>query len=123
MPLIIRREEEIQLLSHNGMGSPRLKHILGASIIVLILLFFLRTPVGLLFQSRTPFALSRDDIAPTNSTSLPQLIPKIIHQVYNIWSDGPIPEDWRLHRQSCIDLHPNYQFKVCPSCHTHGSSD
>lgn len=39
----------------------------------------------------------------------PQLIPKIIHQTY---INDSIPEHWKGPQQSCIDLHPDYEYKV-----------
>jgi hypothetical protein len=41
----------------------------------------------------------------------PQIIPKIIHQTYK---NETIPEVWVEAQQSCIDLHPDYEYIVRP---------
>ncbi|KAL6945093.1 hypothetical protein ACO0QE_002538 [Hanseniaspora vineae] len=38
-----------------------------------------------------------------------QLIPKIIHQTYKT---NDIPEHWKAGQQACIDLHPDYEYKL-----------
>lgn len=37
-------------------------------------------------------------------------VPKIIHQTY---INESIPEQWQASQKSCIDLHPDYEYKVC----------
>jgi hypothetical protein len=39
----------------------------------------------------------------------PALIPKIIHQTY---INDTIPKQWQEGQQTCIDLHPDYEYKV-----------
>lgn len=39
----------------------------------------------------------------------PPVIPKIIHQTYK---NETIPEVWREAHQSCLDLHPDYEYKL-----------
>ena len=36
-------------------------------------------------------------------------VPKIIHQT---WKDNNVPQKWQAARQSCIDLHPDYEYKL-----------
>ena len=36
-------------------------------------------------------------------------VPKVIHQT---WKDADIPQKWQKARQSCIDLHPDYEYKL-----------
>ena len=36
-------------------------------------------------------------------------VPKIIHQT---WKDSNVPLKWQAARQSCIDLHPDYEYKL-----------
>lgn len=38
-----------------------------------------------------------------------QLIPKLIHQTYK---DEAVPEQWRVSQQSCLNLHPDYNYTV-----------
>jgi hypothetical protein len=57
-------------------------------------------------------AISRAELPAPNSGSIndrPQLIPKIIHQTY---VNSSIPAHWKGPQQSCIDLHPDYEYKV-----------
>ena len=56
--------------------------------------------------------ISRAELPAPNSGAIierPQLIPKIIHQTY---INESIPEHWKGPQQSCIDLHPDYEYKV-----------
>ena len=42
------------------------------------------------------------------NSSLPQLIPKIIHQTY---VNASVPKRWRKAQETCIVLHPDYEYK------------
>lgn len=45
----------------------------------------------------------------------PQLIPKIIHQVFHNWrqpGNNTLPTDWQEVRQTCIDLNPDFDVKL-----------
>lgn len=45
----------------------------------------------------------------------PQLIPKIIHQVFHNWrqpGNNTLPADWQEVRQTCIDLNPDFEIKL-----------
>lgn len=45
----------------------------------------------------------------------PQLIPKIIHQVFHNWKDAgneTLPADWAEVRQTCVDLNPDFEIKL-----------
>lgn len=52
-----------------------------------------------------------------NDTTRPQLMPKIIHQVYHNWrqpgNDSLLPADWAEVRQTCLDWNPDFEVKVC----------
>lgn len=57
-------------------------------------------------------AILRAELPAPNSGAIserPQLIPKIIHQTY---INDSIPEHWKGPQQSCIDMHPDYEYKV-----------
>jgi len=57
-------------------------------------------------------AISRAELPAPNSDAIserPQLIPKIIHQTY---VNESIPDHWKLPQQTCLDLHPDYEYKV-----------
>jgi inositol phosphorylceramide mannosyltransferase catalytic subunit len=66
----------------------------------------------LLFIDGSADAISRAELPGPNS-NVPehreQLIPKIIHQTY---INESIPERWNVARQSCLDLHEDYEYKV-----------
>lgn len=56
--------------------------------------------------------ISRAELPAPNSNKIderPQLIPKIIHQTY---INESIPLHWQEAQQSCIDMHPDYEYKV-----------
>lgn len=82
---------------------------------VLILGFLVRsvfTLLTLLVEDASADAIHRSDIPSPNSSLLesrPQIIPKIIHQTY---INESIPEHWIEPQQSCINLHPDYEYKV-----------
>lgn len=46
----------------------------------------------------------------------PQLIPKILHQVFHNWkdpgNDKKLPADWERVRQTCIDKNPDWEYRV-----------
>lgn len=69
--------------------------------------------LALLFDDVSADAIRPYDIPAPNSDLIelrPQLIPKIIHQT---WKNETIPSKWAEPQQSCIDLHPDYEYKVC----------
>lgn len=82
---------------------------------VLILSFLVRsvfTLLTLLVEDASADAIHRSDIPSPNSSLIetrPQLIPKIIHQTY---INESIPDRWIEPQRSCIDLHPDYEYKV-----------
>lgn len=62
--------------------------------------------------------ISRAELPAPNSESVAgraQIIPKIIHQTYKSCApsgNDSIPSVWREAQQSCINLHPDYEYKV-----------
>jgi len=45
------------------------------------------------------------------------VIPKILHQVFHNWSDPEsttiaLPEDWERARKSCLDLNPDWEYRL-----------
>lgn len=77
----------------------------------LIIAFLVRsvfTLLTLLVEDASQDAIHRDDI-PESIDGLPQLIPKIIHQTY---INESIPPQWVEPQQSCINLHPDYEYMV-----------
>ncbi|KAJ9301365.1 CAZyme family GT32 [Paecilomyces variotii] len=80
---------------------------------VLIITFLVRsvfTLLSLLVEDAAADAIHRSDIPSPNSSLIetrPQIIPKIIHQTYK---NESIPLHWQEAQQSCIDLHPDYEY-------------
>jgi mannosyltransferase OCH1-like enzyme len=70
------------------------------------------TLLGLLVFDGHEDAISRAELPAPNSDAIserPQLIPKIIHQTY---VNESIPDHWKQPQQTCLDLHPDYEYKV-----------
>lgn len=70
------------------------------------------TLISLLFEKGANDAIHLDELPDLDGLpedTRPQLIPKIIHQTYK---NNTIPEQWKQGQQSCIDLHPDYEYKV-----------
>lgn len=82
---------------------------------VLIIAFLVRnvfTLLTLLIEDASQDAIHRADISSGDSPLLetrPQVIPKIIHQTY---INESIPPQWVEPQQSCINLHPDYEYMV-----------
>jgi inositol phosphorylceramide mannosyltransferase catalytic subunit len=69
------------------------------------------TLLSLLVEDAATDVIHPSEIPAINSSlnsSLPQLIPKIIHQTY---INASIPERWRPAQESCLELHPDYEYK------------
>lgn len=85
-----------------------------ANFIVLgIILNSVTTLITLLFEDCSADAIAPHEIPALDTKwdeSRPSYIPKIIHQT---WQNESIPEKWQAAQQSCIDLHGDYEYKVC----------
>jgi mannosyltransferase OCH1-like enzyme len=85
----------------------------GVTIFLLVTVVVLGFAVhGLLVASGREDAILRGELPAPNSSAInekPQLIPKIIHQTY---INESIPQHWKGPQQSCLDLHPDYEYKV-----------
>lgn len=68
--------------------------------------------ISLLFVDGHEDAISRAELPAPKSGAIserPQLIPKIIHQTY---INESLPAHWIAPQKSCLDLHPDYEYKV-----------
>ncbi|KEF61679.1 uncharacterized protein A1O9_03247 [Exophiala aquamarina CBS 119918] len=86
--------------------------LLIAIIILTFLLHSVSTLISLLFEDASADAIHRSELPAPNTTLLegrPQLIPKILHQTYK---NESIPERWQAAQQSCLDLHPDYEYMM-----------
>lgn len=80
--------------------------------IIAFLVYQVSTLLTLLVEDASADAIHSVEVPAPNSptiANMPQLIPKIIHQTY---INESIPEIWREARQSCIELHEDYEYKV-----------
>ncbi|EKG09054.1 hypothetical protein MPH_13964 [Macrophomina phaseolina MS6] len=73
--------------------------ILLYALLAVGLLQLVKKPLALLLQPTTNF----ETVFISNSN-----IPKIIHQTY---ANTSIPDHWKPAQQSCLDLHPDYEYK------------
>ncbi|KAF2114913.1 nucleotide-diphospho-sugar transferase [Lophiotrema nucula] len=70
------------------------------------------TLLMLLFTDGQLDAILKAELPAPNSVAInerPQLIPKIIHQTY---VNDSIPTHWLGPQKSCLDLHPDYEYKL-----------
>lgn len=70
------------------------------------------TLLSLLVVDGSEDAISRAELPAPNSVAIserPRLIPKIIHQTY---VNDSIPAHWKGPQRSCLDLHPDYEYKL-----------
>ena len=91
----------------------------GATIFVVVTVLVLGfavhsvwTLLGLLVATGRKDAILRGELPAPNSGTIndrPQLIPKIIHQTY---INASIPAVWQEPQQTCLDLHPDYEYKL-----------
>ncbi|PGH03134.1 hypothetical protein AJ80_08729 [Polytolypa hystricis UAMH7299] len=80
--------------------------------IITFLVHSVFTLLTLLFEDASADAISNLELPAPNSSSIigmDQHIPKIIHQTYK---NESIPAIWQGAQQSCIDLHPDYEYKL-----------
>jgi mannosyltransferase OCH1-like enzyme len=88
-------------------------------IFVLLILGFLATRLVAfiqLFFEHSGIAITQDEIAAAHHATTPdprpQLIPKILHQVFHDWRNESMPPDWNDVRHTCIDLNKDWEYKV-----------
>ncbi|MCJ1439458.1 hypothetical protein MMC27_008852 [Xylographa pallens] len=88
--------------------------------VVLVQLFLISRLVAFiqLFFEHSGIAITQNEIAeahPAGSEdSRPQLIPKIIHQVFHDWKfhNQTMPSDWDEVRQTCINSNRDWEYKL-----------
>ncbi|KAK6506980.1 hypothetical protein TWF481_005437 [Arthrobotrys musiformis] len=70
------------------------------------------TLISLLFEDVSQDLIPREeiDLNPAEEYSKrPALVPKIIHQTYKT---AEIPDRWKAPQKLCLDLHPDYEYKL-----------
>lgn len=86
--------------------------LLAGLLLISFLVRSVSTLLSLLLEDASADAIHRAELPSPNSSMIehrPQIIPKIIHQTYK---NETIPEIWKDAQQSCIDLHPDYEYIV-----------
>lgn len=84
-------------------------------LILILLVRSVSTLLSLLVEDAAADAIHRAELPSPNSSLIeqhPQIIPKVIHQTYK---NETVPKVWVDAQQSCIDLHPDYEYIVRPS--------
>jgi len=102
------------ILSNIMLFIHRIIFLLISIIILLIWLSTTHLPVllSILLEGPPGDAIRRTEVpleGPALDRNQTFLIPKIIHQTY---ANSSIPKTWAEAQQSCIDLHPDYEYKV-----------
>jgi hypothetical protein len=84
--------------------------------VILLVLAFPAVKLIRIFSEHSGIAITQDEVAAAHSASVPhaspQLIPKIIHQIFHDWRNQPMPSDWEHLRQTCIDLNKDWEYMV-----------
>lgn len=90
----------------------RLKWLIAALVVAIFLVIYLPSGLAILynyywwirFHSTVKYA------APvTVPEGAEPVVPKILHQT---WKNKDIPDKWLAARQSCIDRHPDYEYRL-----------
>lgn len=82
-------------------------------VVICLLVNAFSTLIALLFEDGAVHAIPAADIMRPSEDHTDrndrQVIPRIIHQTY---VNDSIPAQWVPSQRSCIDLHPDYEYKV-----------
>lgn len=75
-----------------------------------------------IFMPHSGIALTQEEVELAHNTTTPdprpQVIPKLIHQIFHNWrdpTDDTLPSDWESVRQTCISLNPGWEYKLWTS--------
>lgn len=98
-----------------------MRRVLSIFLLINLLFLFLlvrsvSTLLLLLVEDAAADAIHFAELLSPNSSMIeqrPEIIPKIIHQTYR---NETIPEVWIDAQQSCIELHPDYEYIVALPC-------
>lgn len=86
--------------------------IIANLLVIGFLVHSVSTLLSLLFEDAAGDAISRTELPAPNSTFNDEktpVVPRIIHQTYK---NASIPVIWQDAQQSCLDLHPDYEYMV-----------
>lgn len=86
---------------------------IGSAVLLLTAVLVLASPWYIPWfvwtERRTPYVLDTHTPYYAVAKDANFTVPKIIHQT---WKNTQIPEQWQAARQTCIDLHPDYEYKL-----------
>jgi hypothetical protein len=92
--------------------------LLTLSILLLLLplslfLHRLHTFITNTFFTHSGIAVTQEELA-AYDTGLPQVVPKIIHQIYHDWTwhNGSMPLDWEETRRTCGEVNEGWDVVV-----------
>lgn len=86
---------------------------------LIFLAFLISRLVGFLriFGEHAGIRITQEQIALAYTVTIPdnrpQVIPKIIHQVFHDWKNESMPADWDAVRQTCISMNEDWEYMVC----------
>jgi inositol phosphorylceramide mannosyltransferase catalytic subunit len=109
----------------NALPGRRLSQVvllLGAIGLLLLLILIgsrIRSFVHI-FGAHAGIAITQEEVEIAHNSTTPdpraQVVPKIIHQIFHNWKqpgNETLPADWEERRQSCVKLHPKWEYRVC----------
>lgn len=95
------------------------------SLLAVLILFLLAIVISHLvsfihiFSTHAGIALTQHEVSAAHNATTPdprpQLIPKIIHQIFHNWNDPgneTIPSDWDEQRLTCMTVNTDWEYKV-----------
>jgi len=76
-------------------------------------LYLVHNFIERVFFNHSGIAVTQEELAWYDS-GLPQVVPKIIHQIYHDWTwhNGSMPLDWEETRQTCVEMNEGWEFVV-----------
>lgn len=87
-----------------------LKMIIGAHVALLLyLVYLLLDLISLVYDDSFQDAITEADLTTPKGFDRPEIVPRIMHQTYKT---AELPEDWQENQQLCIDMHPDYEYKL-----------
>ena len=110
----------VALPSHANMRLRRNAIIAIVAVVALVALYSATLRIAAfvhIFGKHAGEALTEAEVAARHDATdtRRQVVPKIIHQVFHNWEspgNETLPADWEATRQTCIALHPEWEYKV-----------
>lgn len=110
-------KEKLSICLRNMRGRIWLSLFLALLLVCLFVLISHSRAFIQLFFEHSGIAITQNEIANAHNKKTPdlrpQLIPKIIHQVFHEWGNKSMPADWEELRQTCINTNCDWEYMVC----------